>query len=158
MSFTIEDHETHLYRAATLYVCNRCGRTSDEQHVRDWLIAPRVDSAEARVEGWMVIRCPQHITEYARRIAGLPQRPRLRPDYAQYVHEYTNDQGRTRYAVARWDEARGQYIRPFDSTEVKLTGCSAEFARKPSGVQSYATRKQALARARYLFRPEPDLD
>lgn len=72
-TFTVQDPETKTYRAATLYVCGKCGRTADELHVRDWLIAPRVDTAEARAEGWMVIRCPQHTTAYARRIAGLPQ-------------------------------------------------------------------------------------
>jgi hypothetical protein len=116
-----------------------------------------VDTAEAQVEGWMVIRCPRHITEYARRIAGLPQRPRSRQvDYTQYVHEFTTDDGQTRYAVARWDAERAQYVRPFDATEAKLTGCFAEFARKPSGVQNYASRRKALARARYLFRPDTD--
>lgn len=153
MTFNVQDSETREYRAATLYVCGKCGRTADDQHVRDWLIAPRVDSAE----GWMVIRCPQHITEYARRIAGLPQRPRRRKvDYTKYVHEFTTAQGTTRYAVARWDENNAQYIRPFDKSEAKATGCHSEFARRPEDVQNYASRKKALARARYLFRPDED--
>jgi DNA-directed RNA polymerase subunit RPC12/RpoP len=156
MTFNVQDQGT--YRAATLYVCGKCGRTADDQHVREWLIARRVDTAEAQAEGWMVIRCPAHITEYARRIAGLPQRPRRgqRPDYAQYVHEYTDDQGRTRYAVARWDEEHAQYIRPLDAAERRLTGCSAEFARTltHNDIQNYSDRKRALTRARYLFRPQ----
>lgn len=147
-TFTQQGH------AVTIYTCGKCGRQADEFHVRDWLIASRVDTAEARAEGWMVIRCPQHTTPYARRIAGLPQQPRsaTRPNYAQFVHEFTLDNGATRYAVAEWREEQGQYVRPFDATEAKLTGCSAEFARRPEGVQHYATRSQALARARYLFR------
>ena len=75
-------------------------------------------------------------------------------DYAQYVHEFENDRGQTRFAVAEWDAERGQYIRPFDHRESERTGCSAEFARKPGGVQNFASRKQALRRARYLFAPE----
>jgi len=75
----------------------------------------------------------------------------LRNNYTQYIHEFVNKRGQTRYAVARWDAGRGQYIRPLDKTEYKLTGCSAEFARKPGGVQNYADRTKALRRARYLF-------
>ena len=79
-----------------------------------------------------------------------------RQDYTQYVHEYEDDKGRTRYAVARWDHIAGQYIRPFDKRECDLTGCSAEFAKRPNGMQSFVSRKRALARARYLFQPDPD--
>lgn len=76
-----------------------------------------------------------------------------RMDYTQYVHEFEDAKGRTRYAVARWDEEKGQYIRPFDEGERIDTGCFAEFARTPSGVQSFTSRERALRRARYLFRP-----
>ncbi len=72
-------------------------------------------------------------------------------NYTQYVHEYEDNNGTTWHAVARWDPQAGQYIRPLDHTEHKLTGCSAECARTPSGIQSYPTRRQALRRARYLF-------
>ena len=71
-------------------------------------------------------------------------------DYTQYVHEFELN-GRTCYAVAEWCPKRGQYIRPFDKTEAAVTGCSAEFARKPYGVQYYGDRSRALRRARYLF-------
>lgn len=74
-----------------------------------------------------------------------------RRNYTQYVHEFVDRYGQTRYAVAEWDQERGQYIRPFDRSEARLTGASAEFARTLSGVQHLPTRKQALARARYLF-------
>ncbi len=74
-----------------------------------------------------------------------------RKDYTQYVHEFEDENGNTRYAVAEWDEQRAQYIRPFDAEERKLTGASAEFAQRPSGVQSFKSRSQALRRARYLF-------
>ena len=72
-------------------------------------------------------------------------------DFTQYVHKFELDNGEIRYAVAEWYPGKGQYIRPFDDTEAKLTGCSAEFARKPCGVQYYASRKKALRRARYLY-------
>lgn len=77
--------------------------------------------------------------------------PTGRMDWTQFVHEFVDDNGQTRYAVAEWDEERGQYVRPFDASEYKLTGCSKEFAKRPGGVQSFKSRKQALARARYLF-------
>ena len=72
-------------------------------------------------------------------------------DFTQYVHEFTTDNGKTRYAVGQWHQDKGQYTRPFDKSEAKLTGCSAEFARKPQGIQSFASRKKALRRARYLY-------
>ena len=75
--------------------------------------------------------------------------------YTEYVHEYERN-GKTRYAVGRWDEERGQYFRPFDRSEYLATGCSAKFARKPEGMQSYPTKRQALRRARYLFGPESE--
>lgn len=72
-------------------------------------------------------------------------------DFTQYVHEYKTALGQTRYAVGEWDQKRGQFTRRFDKTEARTTGCSAEFARKPSGMQNFKSRKRALRRARYLF-------
>lgn len=73
-------------------------------------------------------------------------------DFTQYVHEFVHPRhGTVGYAVAKWDPDRGQYVRPLDKTEAELTGCSAEFARQPWGVQYYTDRKRALRRARYLF-------
>ena len=149
----------------TIYNCGKCGRSSQGAELDQmgrpagWLIARRVNTAEARAKGWMVIRCPEHTTAYARRIAGLPQQARKanRPDYAQFVHEFTDEHGATRYAVGRWVPERSHYFRPFDATEARLTGCSGEYARRPSAMQNYATRKKALARARYLWRDEFDL-
>ena len=77
-------------------------------------------------------------------------------DYTQYVHEFSDRSGQIRYAVGRWDDDHAEYIRPFDATERRLTGCSAEFARKPEAIQSFPTRKQALRRARYLFGEQGD--
>lgn len=72
-------------------------------------------------------------------------------DFTQYVHEFTDKSGRKRYAVAQWFPSTGQYVRPLDQAEAKLTGCSAEYGYLPSDVQSYHSRKKALRRARYLF-------
>jgi DNA-directed RNA polymerase subunit RPC12/RpoP len=49
----------------TRYVCSKCGDVC-EGNQDDWLIA-NVPNSTA---GEMVIRCPQHITEYAIRKAG----------------------------------------------------------------------------------------
>ena len=72
-------------------------------------------------------------------------------DFTQYVHEFEGRTGKTRFAVAQWSDKNAQYWRPFDCGEAELTGCSGEFARPASAMQSYPTRKQALRRARYLF-------
>lgn len=72
-------------------------------------------------------------------------------DYTRFVHEFADEQGNKRYAVAEYDELRGQYTAPLDSKTRKLTGCYAEYARTPAGLGGYATRRQALQRARRLF-------
>lgn len=77
-------------------------------------------------------------------------------DYTKYVHEYEDSKGRKRYTVAEWDQERGQYIAPLDKRTAELTGCFAEFARKPEGIGGYLDRQKALRRARYLFGPHQD--
>ncbi|MFA6270315.1 MAG: hypothetical protein WC657_03845 [Candidatus Paceibacterota bacterium] len=72
-------------------------------------------------------------------------------DYTQYVHEFIDDQGVTRYAVGEWIESAGQYQCPLDANSRKLTGCHTECARTPSGLGGYKTKRQALRRARYIF-------
>jgi len=76
-------------------------------------------------------------------------------DYTQFVHEYINEKGQQHYVVAQWNPNSGQYTRPLDRTERRLTGCSAEFGPL-SYHQSFPTRRQALRRARYLFSPDPE--
>lgn len=72
-------------------------------------------------------------------------------DYTQYVHEYTDKHGKTRYAVGEWNEQSGQYTCPLDKRTAELTGCFAEFAKTPAGLGGYLSRAKALRRARYLF-------
>jgi len=76
------------------------------------------------------------------------------PRYDRYVHRYEDERGRTWFAVGRWDQERGQYWAPLDASTARLTGCSAQFARKPFGMDHYSTRRAAYDRARYLFQPE----
>ena len=56
----------------TIYVCDKCGKTSEQwETLDDWLIASTSTGwPQANRTGEMVIRCPQHITEYAIRKAG----------------------------------------------------------------------------------------
>jgi len=72
-------------------------------------------------------------------------------DYTQYVHEFVDDYGATRYAVGKWNAASGQYTCKMDSHEKKLTGASFHCAKTPKGLGGYQTRAQALRRARYLY-------
>ena len=74
-----------------------------------------------------------------------------KPNYSQFVHEFTDEKGNKRFAVAEYDEKRGQYIAPLDRKAQRLTGCTSEFAKTPQGIGGYPTRRQALRRARYLF-------
>lgn len=77
-------------------------------------------------------------------------------DYTQYVHEFETSKGETRYAVGEWIPANGQYIRQFDKTERKLTGCFAEFGKTPASIEHFQTRRQALRRARHLYGPNSE--
>ena len=53
-----------------VWVCSKCGRTvlNETQWTRGWLIDSHRD-AEKAFNGEMVIRCPDHITDYAIRKA-----------------------------------------------------------------------------------------
>ena len=53
-----------------VWVCSMCDRMAgnDEQWTHGWLIDKHKD-AEKRFNGEMVIRCPDHISEYAIRLA-----------------------------------------------------------------------------------------
>lgn len=75
-------------------------------------------------------------------------------DYTQYVHEFVNENGETRYAVAEWNEQAGQYQRPLTRHDAELTGCSAEFCKNLNYFGGYIDRARALRRARYLFGQE----
>ena len=75
----------------------------------------------------------------------------MKAKFTKYVHEFTDDFGETRYAVAEWDEFHGQWVAPLDHNTRKLTGCSAEFARTLKGLGGYKSRTRALRRARYLY-------
>ena len=59
----------------TLVVCSKCGRYAEYHEALNagWLIASRVGHP-----GHMIIRCPAHITAYARAQAGLPQQHRTK--------------------------------------------------------------------------------
>lgn len=72
-------------------------------------------------------------------------------NFAKYVHEFTDDDGKTRWAVGEWDAKNGQFTAPLDARTRKLTGCSAEFSRTAKGLGGYLSRADALRRARYLF-------
>lgn len=76
-------------------------------------------------------------------------------DYTQYIHEFVDDQGVTRFAVGHKLNGLAQgftrYIIPFDGRQVKQTGKSNIITDNLESFGGYLTRKQALRRARYLF-------
>lgn len=55
----------------TNVVCSKCGKPADfsKAQAAGWLIAQRIDEPE----GYLIIRCPEHITDHARKLAGLRQ-------------------------------------------------------------------------------------
>jgi DNA-directed RNA polymerase subunit RPC12/RpoP len=50
----------------TIYVCSKCGAKTTNKNERYWLIRSNPSKS-----GEMVIRCPDHVTAYAERKAGL---------------------------------------------------------------------------------------
>lgn len=77
-------------------------------------------------------------------------------DFTQYIHEFVDDDGKTRYAVGVWNPQSGQFTAPLDARTRKLTGCFAEFSGSAKGLGGYLSRKEALRRARYLFGNESE--
>lgn len=77
-------------------------------------------------------------------------------DFTKYVHEFTDDDGKTRYAVGEWSDQNGQFTAPLDVRTCRLTGCYAEFSRTAKGMGGYLKRSVALRRARYLFGSKND--
>jgi len=72
-------------------------------------------------------------------------------DYTQYIHQFTDDEGKIRWAVGKWSQIYGQFTVPLDARTRKLTGCFAEFSGSAKGLGGYLNRQDALRRARYLF-------
>ena len=60
----------------TRIVCSKCGKSEEFSAAlaSGWLYRQRAGEPE----GYMVIRCPEHISEHARRLAGLPQQVRTK--------------------------------------------------------------------------------
>jgi hypothetical protein len=60
--------------AETRIVCSKCGKSEEfgAALASGWLYHQRAGEPE----GYLVIRCPAHISEHARRLAGLPQQNR----------------------------------------------------------------------------------
>jgi len=61
----------------TFLVCGKCGKPKEYgQAKRDsWLIAQRINQPQ----GYLIIRCQEHITDHARRQAGIRQ---------EYYHQH----------------------------------------------------------------------
>ena len=61
----------------TYAVCSKCGKPKEwgEAKKEGWLIMQR----ESAPQGYLIIRCPEHITDHARKLAGLRQ---------EYYHQH----------------------------------------------------------------------
>jgi hypothetical protein len=55
----------------TIVICSKCGRPEEyaKAVIDGWLIAQR----KGEPEGYLIIRCPEHTTDHARRLAGMKQ-------------------------------------------------------------------------------------
>ncbi len=78
-------------------------------------------------------------------------------DYGQYVHEWADANGETRWVVAQYRE--GRYYAPQRTDVRRLTGCATTFGPLDYVVgdaYAYKRRSDALKRARQLFDMEAD--
>ncbi len=91
----------------TYFVCSKCGVTTSDPSAPGWLIG----SKRGSIEGDMIIRCPDHVTTYARRQtdARVNRKPNPRPlrvgDIVR-VHPHTYFQHLIRGAVTNQPRVR----------------------------------------------------
>ena len=69
--------------------------------------------------------------------------------YSKYIHEFVDQAGQVRYAVALHDG--NGYSRPADQRTIALTGQNIETTRDIQSFGGYLSKRKALRRARYLF-------
>ena len=75
-------------------------------------------------------------------------------DYTKYIHEFIDEHGVQRFAVAEWDESVQKYKFVADKTQQKMFGVNKfqwVTKSKLNWQSGYLRRRQALRRARYLF-------
>ena len=88
--------------AETRIVCSKCGRS--EEYTRaladGWLYAQRVGAPE----GYLVIRCPAHISGWARRQAGLPGEHRVKRIEANLGRGLWTYFGGGEYVASAWQD------------------------------------------------------
>ena len=82
-------------------------------------------------------------------------------DYSEYVHEYVDDTGVTRYVVAQC--VGGWYVAPLAAKGRLLTGAGWLAGRRVIDVASsithtYARREDAICCARVLYGADDDED
>lgn len=75
----------------------------------------------------------------------------MRPIYNSYIHEYTDKQGRKRFAVAEWDERNRRFVVRLDRRDAEIIGYTVFFADRVEDVGGYLDRRKALRRARYVY-------
>ena len=83
----------------------------------------------------------------------MKHQKKQKQSFTQYVHEFIDEQGRRRWAVARWDDKNGEYYCPLSADERRANGGEvfAIVSRSLEYLGGYLNRQQALRRARYLF-------
>ena len=67
------------------------------------------------------------------------------------IHQFTDQQGTTRFAVCHWVENAAQWQAPLDRYSRRITGCHTEFARTLAGIGGYRNLAKARRRARCLY-------
>lgn len=76
----------------------------------------------------------------------------MRQSFTQYVHEYTDSTGKTRFGVGHWNQERGQFTRHLTAQERRANPTAfAVYSRTIEGMPAFTSRRAALACARRLF-------
>jgi hypothetical protein len=97
--------------AETRIVCSKCGRSEEFSAAlaSGWLYRQRAGEPE----GYMVIRCPAHISEHARRLAGLPQKHRTRRVQDNLDRGLWAEYGSGEYIAAVGEDGDGRHVLSF---------------------------------------------
>ena len=95
----------------TRIVCSKCGKSEEfgAALASGWLYHQRADAPE----GYMVIRCPAHISEHARRLAGLPQKHRTRRVQDNLDRGLWAEYGSGEYIASAGENGHGEYVLAF---------------------------------------------
>ena len=71
--------------------------------------------------------------------------------FSRYVHQIVTNDGGIRYAVATYDQSKGNYYQYSAEPDYQTGNPKLYIVHDPTELLSYSTRRQALRHARYIY-------